>query len=162
MPDINKANQSQSIPLSATAYAQLQADIERLSLLRVETMERLKVAREMGDLSENGAYKYAKFELGSLGRQLRDKHAVMKHAIVMQKPINPKTVALGVTVKLQDLESQKLVTYQIVNTHEADVFSGLISSDSPVGQAIMGKRVGDAVHLQTPKGTKKLQILAID
>lgn len=139
------------VPLTATAYAQFQAEFRELKQLRAEVMERLKVAREMGDLSENGAYKYAKFELGNIGRRMRDLRFLLENGVVTSSQ-GGDTIAFGSQVVLVQETSGKRLEFMLVSEYESDPAHGKLSTKSPVGQAVFGKRQGDHVSVELPTG----------
>lgn len=143
---------AKTIPLTQSAFDEKQTELNRLIKLRKEVMERLKVAREMGDLSENGAYHSAKFELGSIGRQMRTLKHVLSNAYIAQTP-NTSTAAFGKTITL--FSNDKKLTFLLVSQHESDISANKLSMESPIGKAILGKSVGDKVIVKTPKGEVK-------
>lgn len=140
---------AKTIPLTQSAFDEKQTELNRLIKLRKEVMERLKVAREMGDLSENGAYHSAKFELGSIGRQMRTLKHVLSNAYIAQTP-NTSKAAFGKTITL--ISDDKKLTFLLVSQHESDISANKLSMESPIGKAILGKSVGDKVIVKTPKG----------
>jgi transcription elongation GreA/GreB family factor len=150
----------QSIPLTAAFYAQTTAKYNQLLKERAEVMKRLQTAREMGDLSENGAYKYAKFELGSIGRQLQQHKFLLDHGVVVQKPPHPTTVAFGCSVTV--IVTGKSHTYTIVSQYESDPKAGKLSLESPIGAALMNKKVGDTIDVAVPAGTVTYVITHIE
>ena len=115
----------------------------------------------MGDLSENGMYKYAKMELGDSRRRIREILHLLKQIVPTPKPSNPTQVVFGCTVIVETPASKKPQTYLIVSTHEADPLAGKISPDSPLGAALMGKKIGDTVNFTTPQGVRNLTITAL-
>jgi len=146
------------IPFTPQAYKQLQQDRFRLKTERVEVMKRLKTAREMGDLSENGAYKYAKFELGSIGRQLRRINHLLDEGVVVQKQ-QSSTVQYGSIVTLAGPKGTQTVL--IVSEHESDPKEHKLAMTSPIGAAILGKSVGETVTATTPRGAVSYTIITI-
>src|SRR5258708_3196643 len=136
------------IPFTKLAYEKIQKDTQRLHTEREETLERLKVAREQGDLSENGAYRYAKMELGNIGRQLRQLHYLLRFGHVVQSSEKTNVVGFGNTVTLST--NGKEVSYMIVSEHEADPKNGKLSTESPIGKALLGKKIGDTVVVSAP------------
>ncbi len=138
------------IPFTKLAYEKIQKDTQRLHTEREETLERLKVAREQGDLSENGAYRYAKMELGNIGRQLRQLHYLLRFGHVVEADRNIDTVGFGSTATL--LSKGKKLSYMLVSEYEADPKNGKLSTESPIGKAILGKKVGDTVSVTAPAG----------
>lgn len=155
MPHQNK------IPFTLEGYARLEAELEEKRAAEKGALERLVIAREMGDLSENGMYKYAKMELGDSRRRIREILHLLKQIVPTPKPINPTQVVFGCTVVVETSASKKPQTYLIVSTHEADPLAGKISPDSPLGAALMGKKIGDTVHFTTPQGIRNLTITAL-
>lgn len=146
---------NKTIPITQQAFDEKEVELSRLTNLRAEVIERLKVAREMGDLSENGAYHAAKFELGSVGRQLRYVKHVLNNAYV---PIvtDTHTATFGRTITLNN--NGKKLTFLLVSQHESDVTANKLSMESPIGKAILGKKVGDEVLVTTPRGEVKYVI----
>lgn len=115
-----------------------------------EVLIRLKDAREMGDLSENGAYKYAKFELGNIRRELRKISHLLKVGYIPKVSSPTGVVHFGSTVTLT--KESESITFMLVSKHESNPSENRISSDSPIGRAVSGKRVGDIFCVSTPKG----------
>jgi transcription elongation factor GreA len=148
-----------TIPFTAEAYHKNQTEYDRLKSLRVEVMERLKAAREMGDLSENGAYKYAKFELGDIGRRMRYLKHVLTNGYVAEKNTDQVVVGFGTTVVLES--GDRTFTFLLVSEHESDLTENKLSIASPIGAAIVGKKTGDVVIVATPKGSVTYTIVQI-
>lgn len=139
-------------------FEKVQKDIEMLSLKRKDVLVRLQTAREMGDLSENGAYHGAKFELGSIDRQLRQLKYQAKYGVIKESS-QSGIIDFGCTVVLDDGTEKQ--TYTIVSTFESDPMQQKLSGNSPVGKALMGKKSGDVVLVQTPIGQIKYTILSV-
>ena len=141
-----------TIPLTAKALAAKQAELAALTQQRAEVIVRLQTAREMGDLSENGAYHAAKFELGNVGRQLRQVNHVLANAYV-PKTISKNAVGFGRTITLTSVANgQKKLTFMLVSQYESDPKEKKLSLESPIGQAVIGKKIGDEVEVLTPAG----------
>jgi transcription elongation factor GreA len=147
------------VPLTQQAHDELRAKVVKLMREREEAKERLSVAREMGDLSENGAYKYAKFEISSLNRQLRDIHHQLDTSVVTSVKSHYSKVEFGSQVTL--LLGDKEITYTITGKFESNPLEYRISLESPLGLAIAGKEVGYKTQFQTPKGPVDLEILNV-
>lgn len=147
-----------SIPFTPQAYAQLQADRKRLQKERVETIVRLQTAREMGDLSENGAYKYAKFELGDIGRKLRRINHLLKEGAVVV-PRSHTQVEFGSNVTLEGPRGRQ--TFLMVSEHESNPKEHKLALSSPIGAALSGKKVGETAVVITPSGEAAYTIVAI-
>ncbi len=148
-----------TIPLTKQALRQFQKQLSKLKNERVEVMARLKTAREMGDLSENGAYKYAKVELSSIGRQMRELQYILDHAVVTTKQINGQ-VGFGSVVGLE--RNGVRTTYQMVSGYESDLSQHRLSIESPLGQALLNRRVGKKVIVNAPVGQLEYTIVSID
>lgn len=145
-------------PFTQEAFEQMKADVVRLETEREAVMGRIKIAREMGDLSENGAYKYGKFELGNIRRELGRLTRLIERAKVV-KYSGSGIVEFGARVTISD--GQQESTYLIVGPHESDPSKGKLSMESPLGVALLGKRTGDTAVFTVPAGTKIYSILAI-
>lgn len=146
------------IPFTAAAYQKMQARQAFLIELRKEVVERLRVAREMGDLSENGAYRYAKFELGNIGRELRQLNYLLEHGRITQK-ISTTVIGFGNTVTLQDDASA--IQYTLVSEHESDPAQQKLSMKSPLGEILLGKKANEEVEITTPRGKRHYKIIAV-
>lgn len=139
-----------TIPFTQEALDKIKKQYHSLQLERKEIMERLKIAREMGDLSENGAYKYAKFELGSVSRQLRDLKHLLDNGYIKVKTFSSDRVEFGSKVVIT--EGNNEFTFTIVSAHESDLTQNKLSMDSPLGHALMGKAIGDKITITAPIG----------
>jgi len=138
----------------------MQADLAELLIKEKAIIERVQIAREMGDLSENGAYKYAKQELGSTRREIGRLKRLILHGKIIPKKSNPTVVGFGATVVL--LLKGKEITYTLVSKHESDPTRGKLSQESPLGQALLGRKVGDVFELEIPAGVVEYQILRLE
>ena len=118
-------------------------------MLRKEVMKRLIIAREMGDLSENGAYSAAKVELGGIGRQMRQLKYILTNAYV---PEVSKEQTAGFGKKITIKNKKTTLVFTLVGQYESDVSENKFSLESPIGQAVIGKKIGDEVVVVSPKG----------
>ena len=126
---------------------------------RAEITERIKEAREHGDLSENAEYDAAKTEQGLIEGEILEIEEKLKHAVIIKECNSKKgVVSLGSKVDLVDDETGEAQTFEIVGTTEADVEEGKISNESPVGNALLGRKAGDSVKVQAPAGITSLTI----
>lgn len=157
---MNAVIPKKTIPLTQAAFDKYKADIARLMAEKKELQKRVNIAREMGDLSENGAYKYAKIELGSVNKQLRDIHQLLDEAVITAPKANSNIVEFGSKVNISDGNTQE--TYTIVSMYESDLSKKLLSQESPIGAALLGKKKGDTVQVTTPAGTTTYTILSIE
>jgi transcription elongation factor GreA len=126
-------------------------EIEKTDLKkqRESAVKELVVARNMGDLSENGAYKAARFRLSGIDRRLRYIEGVLRRVVVVEKRIDGR-IGIGSTVLVND--GEKDLELVIVDGHESDFMRGKISLYSPIGKALMGKKMGEKVEISTIKG----------
>ncbi len=130
--------------------------------LHAELPKELMKARAHGDLSENAEYKYAKERQGYLSArvgQLRKRLADI--AMLNLNNLPRDRAGYGSRVRLRDLQSSSEIEYRLVTSEEADAAQGLISTTSPIGKALLGRRAGDEVQVQTPNGTKEFEIVAL-
>ncbi len=130
--------------------------------LHAELPKELMKARAHGDLSENAEYKYAKERQGYLSArvgQLRKRLADI--AMLNLNNLPRDRAGYGSRVRLLDLHSSSEIEYKLVTSEEADAAQGLISTTSPIGKALLGRRAGDEVKVQTPNGTKEFEIVAL-
>lgn len=149
---------TQPIPFTNEGYRQLKTDLDRYTQERKQVLVRLQAAREMGDLSENGAYHAAKFELGRVDRELRR----LNYLIRFGQVVSPKSgggVGFGTTVTLEDGTSQR--TWLMVSGYESDPAKHKLSIHSPLGKAVVGKAVGDKVVFTAPAGPMTYTITSI-
>ncbi len=148
------------IVMTREGYERLKAELVQLrSEGRQEIARMLEEARSFGDLSENAEYQAAKEAQAKLESRVQWlDYQLSKARVVDVKDIDTSKVSLGATVTLFDLEGKKKLTYTIVGSEESDPRSNKISAASPVGQAILGKTVGDELTIRVPRGTRKLRV----
>ena len=140
----------------------LREQIEHLeTTARREVAERIKTAREWGDLKENAEYHDAKNDQGFLEAKIARLKEQLHDAVAVDTPAAADTVAFGSTVELVNVSNESTVSYTLVGSTEADAASGKLSSESPVGKALIGARVGDTVTVQAPSGELQLKVLAV-
>ena len=151
-----------TIPFTTQKYKEMQLKVVELEEEREEVMQRLIEARAMGDLSENGAYKYAKFELGNINRQLKRFKGLLAQGFPAPKNTGVTgSIDFGSTVTIQNMQTKKIKSFMIVSGHESDPALGKIAYSSPMGKALMRKKVGDEVIVKTPSGDMKISIIKI-
>ena len=149
--------------LTPEGYEKLKQEIEELSTVkRREVAERIRVAREFGDIAENAEYDDAKNEqmllehrIALLEERLRDARVITK------KDIAKDVVSVGSKVKLRDVAARETIEYHIVGSAEANPAENKLSNESPVGRAILGRKKGETVEVSAPRGTLKFKILEI-
>ena len=149
--------------ITVEGYQKLKAEVERLKQIeRPAIIKQIATARELGDLKENAEYHTAKDRQGFIEAQIADLDSKYSRAEVIDvKSFSGNKVRFGTTVKLEDLDSDKIVEYKIVSDFEADLDKGLISSSSPVARTLMGKEVGTDVEIRTPGGVINYEILEV-
>ncbi|KYG88858.1 transcription elongation factor GreA [Metasolibacillus sp. FSL H7-0170] len=155
-------------PMTLAGKAKLEEELEHLKTVkRKEVVERIKIARSFGDLSENSEYDSAKEEQGFVEGRISTIESMLRNALIITEDESAAsdTVTLGKTVTFDELIDGKRAdfeeSYTIVGSAEADPLEGLISNDSPIAKALMGHRVGDKVKLTTPGGDMEVEILKI-
>ena len=129
---------------------------------RKEVAQKIKEAREQGDLSENAEYDAAKDEQRDIEARIEELEKLLKNVeVVGQDEVDADTVGLGSRVKLYDVEMDEEVEYTIVGSTEADALNGKISNESPVGAALIGSKVGETIVVETISGDLEFKILEI-
>ncbi|MGN0173033.1 MAG: transcription elongation factor GreA [Acutalibacteraceae bacterium] len=129
---------------------------------RAEIAEKIKVARSFGDLSENAEYDEAKNDQAKLENRINEIEAIIKnHIIIEEQSPRSKTVNLGTTVVVLDIELDEEMEYKIVGTAEADPENGQISDESPIGMSLLGHKEGETVVAETPQGELEFKIVKI-
>lgn len=146
--------------LTAEGVDELKKELEELIAERGPNAERIKTAREFGDLSENAEYSSAREEQGQTESRISEIENILLNVKVIKKPSNgAKKVQLGSKVTLK--ANGKTKAFEVVGTVEADPMNGRISDESPIGQALLGKKLGDDVDIKTPAETVTYKIDAI-
>jgi len=149
--------------LTPEGFEKLKVEIQYLSNdRRREVAERIRVAREFGDIAENAEYDTAKNEQAHLEARIALLEERLAHArVVTKKEIKSGEVSVGTKVRLRDVKANKTVEYHIVGSAEADPAANKLSNESPVGKAIMGRKKGDTVEVAAPRGKLKFKIMDI-
>ena len=152
------------IILTPEGYENLKQEIEHLSTVkRREVAERIRVAREFGDIAENAEYDDAKNEQAMLEHRIAQlDERLIAARVIDKKEISKDVVSVGSHVRLRDVAAKETVEYHIVGSAEANPSENKLSNESPVGKAIIGKKKGETVEVATPRGAKlKYKILEI-
>ena len=149
--------------LTPDGYEKLRQEIDYLRTeKRREVAERIRVAREFGDIAENAEYDDAKNEQAMLEHRIAQlQERLLSARVITKKEISKDSVSVGSTVRLRDLAANKTVEYHIVGSAEANPAENKLSNESPVGKAIMGMKKGDTVEVAAPRGSLKFKILEI-
>jgi transcription elongation factor GreA len=150
-------------PMTRTALEELRAELKnKVEVERPALAARLKAAIEMGDLSENAEYISAKEDQGFLEGRIQQLQAMISGAIIIDERENGTgAVRLGSRVTVQEDGEDAAETFQIVGPVEASPIDGKISNESPLGQALVGRKVGDKVRVQAPAGETMFKVLSI-
>ena len=153
---------AEEILLTKEGYAAKLAELDELrTIKRPEIAERLKEAIAYGDISENSEYDAAKNEQAELEYKIGELEGLLKNAKVIEADFKTDIVRIGQKVKIRKAGAKDAVEYVIVSSSEADPINGKISNVSPVGAALIDKKVKDLVDVKLPDGTAKYEILAI-
>lgn len=151
-------------PMTLDGKNKLEAELEELKTVkRKEIVERIKVARSFGDLSENSEYESAKDEQAFVEGRITTIETMLRFSeIIDNSKCAADEVAIGRKITFIELPDGEIEEYTIVGSAEADPFSGRISNDSPIAKALMGKKVGDQVVISTPGGDMTIEIKSIE
>ena len=149
--------------LTAEGLRKLEDELENLrSVKRQEVAQKIKEAREQGDLSENAEYDAAKDEQRDIETQIAELEEILKNAEVVQDNNTDKdAIKMESVVKLHDVEYDEDIEYVIVGSSEADSLNNKISNESPLGAAMLGKKVGDTVKVEAPAGVIEYKIISV-
>jgi transcription elongation factor GreA len=149
--------------LTPEGHEKLKEEIEHLSTVkRREVAERIKQAREFGDINENSEYDDAKNEQAMLEHRIATLEERLKSARVIEAGETPKgIVAIGTRVRLRDIDAKETIEYHIVGSAEANPAEHKLSNESPVGKAIMGRKKGETVEVSAPRGSLKFKIMDV-
>ena len=149
--------------LTYEGLKKLEDELENLTVVRrKEVSQKIKEAREQGDLSENAEYDAAKDEQRDIEARIEELEKILKNAeVVVEEEADLDKVSIGCSVKILDCEFDEELEYKIVGSTEANSLKGKISNESPVGKALLGKQVGDTVTVETPAGEFSYKVLSI-
>jgi transcription elongation factor GreA len=145
--------------LTQAGVDELKAELDALVAKRPAIADAIKTARELGDLAENSEYQSAMAEKDRNEARILEVETILSNTEIIKKPRGDSKVQLGSVVKLKS--DGKAKEFQVVGTVEADPLSGKISDESPIGQALLGKKEGESVEIQTPSETATYKIVAI-
>lgn len=150
--------------LTYNGLKQLEDELNDLKLVkRKEVSEKIKEAREQGDLSENAEYDAAKDEQRDIEARIEELENILKNAeVVDEDEVDLDKISVGCVVKVFDFEFDEELEFKIVGSTEANSLSGKISNESPVGAALIGKKKGDVVKVETQMGEIEYKILTIE
>ena len=156
-------SQSKKFIMTYEGVKKLEEELEYLKTVkRKEVAEKIKEAREQGDLSENAEYDAAKDEQRDIEARIEELEGILKNAeVVVEDEVDLDKINIGCIVKILDVEYSEELEYKIVGSTEANSLKGKISNESPVGKALIGHKVGDTVEVETPAGVFAYKILEI-
>ena len=149
--------------LTYEGLQKLEAELHELKVnRRREVAQKIKEAREQGDLSENAEYDAAKDEQRDIEARIEDIEKILKNAeVVVEEEVELDKISIGCKVRILDVEENEELEYKIVGSTEADSLKGKISNESPVGKALLGAKVGDVVKVETHVGELEYKVLEI-
>ncbi|WP_391116136.1 MULTISPECIES: transcription elongation factor GreA [unclassified Psychrobacillus] len=149
-------------PMTVAGKQKLEDELELLKTVkRKEVVERIKIARSFGDLSENSEYDSAKEDQAFVEGRISTIESMIRNAVIIEEEENNDVVSLGKTVTFIEIPDGDEESYTIVGSAEADPIEGLISNDSPIARGLLGKSTGDKVKITTPGGEMDVQIISI-
>ena len=158
-----KASMDKKNILTYQGLQKLEEELQNLKVVRrKEVAQKIKEAREQGDLSENAEYDAAKDEQRDIEARIEDIEKILKNAeVVVEEEVELDKISIGCKVKILDVEENEKLEYKIVGSTEANSLKGKISNESPVGKALLGAKVGDIVKVETHVGELEYKVLEI-
>ncbi len=158
-----KASMDKKNILTYQGLQKLEEELQNLKVVRrKEVAQKIKEAREQGDLSENAEYDAAKDEQRDIEARIEDIEKILKNAeVVVEEEVELDKISIGCKVKILDVEENEELEYKIVGSTEANSLKGKISNESPVGKALLGAKVGDIVKVETHVGELEYKVLEI-
>ena len=152
---------SKEIYLTASGLKEIQDELDELkNVKRPEVITALKEARALGDLSENAEYDAARTEQALVENRIQELEAMIENVVLIEN-VDTDKVSIGTTVTIEYVGDNDTEAYSIVGSKEADPFNNKLSNESPIAQAIMGKKTGDVVSVDSPNGKYDVKILKI-
>lgn len=148
--------------LTLEGIKKFQDELDHLTQVRMEEIKvKLQEARAQGDLSENAEYDAAREEQAMVYERIQELQYILKNAVVIESDDGSDVITIGSTVTYRDDETNEELTYKIVGSAEANPFDSKISNESPIAQALMGKRQGETAMVSTPKGVVTVAIVNV-
>jgi len=153
---------NQEIILTAEGLKKVQAELDELkSVTRKRVAERIREAKQFGEIGENSEYEDAKAEQAQIEGRIETLQYLLQNAMIVDKPGKDGKVGVGSVVRLRDMASGEELYYHIVGAEEADPTEHRISNQSPLGEALMGRAAGKTVKVKTPGGVRTYVILSV-
>lgn len=149
--------------LTSKGMQALEDELQELKVVkRKEIAQKIKEAREQGDLSENAEYDAAKDEQRSIEAKIEELEKIIRNAeVIDESAFDKDTVSIGSTVRFYDEEFDEELEYRIVGSTESDIMKGLISNESPLGKALVGAKIGQEVEVESAEGIARYRVLEI-
>lgn len=147
-----------TIQFTKEGFEEVKQEHAKLTQDRKAAVEKLAWARDLGDRSENGAYKAARWKLSQIDSRIRHLNRLLDYGEVVENT-TPETIGLGTKVKIQSADRTMEVT--LVGGYETDIAKGKLSTYSPIGKALLGKKEGDSIEVHTPRGKAMYSILRV-
>ena len=152
---------TKEIYVTTEGLEQMKQELEDLiQVKRPEVIKALKEARALGDLSENAEYDAARQEQAQTEARIKELEAMIEHAVIIEN-VDTNEVSIGTKVTIEYVGDDDTEEYSIVGVKEADPFNNKISNESPIARAILGKKIGDIVSVDSPNGTYDVKVVAI-
>ncbi|MBD7906894.1 transcription elongation factor GreA [Sporosarcina gallistercoris] len=149
-------------PMTVSGKQKLEDELEFLKTVkRKEVVERIKIARSYGDLSENSEYDSAKEDQAFIEGKISSLESMIRNSVIISEATRTEEAQLGSTVTFKEIPDGEVETYTIVGSAEADPLEGLISNDSPIAKGIIGRKKGDQVKIITPGGEMQVEITEV-
>jgi transcription elongation factor GreA len=151
------------IPMTREGYDKKKAELDRMmNIEMIEVAKRIATAREMGDLSENAEYHAAREDQGMLQARIERLNSDLSQAMIIDRSTLPTDVVVfGAKVTVKDLDHSDTEIFQLVGPGDEDYNTNKILTSSPIGQGLLGKKIGEVVKIQVPMGTLRYQVVAI-
>lgn len=153
---------NQDIVLTSKGLEKVKAELEELkSVTRKEVADRIREAKQFGEIGENSEYEAAKAEQAQIEGRIETLQYILQNAVVVEKPEEDGRVSVGSLVRLRDVQTSEEEGYHLVGALEADPEEHRISNQSPLGEALLGHIAGDTVKVRTPGGTRAYVIISV-
>ena len=158
-----RAMESKKHILTSKGMQALEDELQDLKVVkRKEIAQKIKEAREQGDLSENAEYDAAKDEQRSIEAKIEELEQIIRNAeVIDESAFDKDTVSIGSTVRFYDEEFDEELEYRIVGSTESDIMKGLISNESPLGKALVGSKIGQEIEVESADGVSRYKVLEI-
>lgn len=153
----------EKMPITKAGFEKLKKDLDTIKTVSIpENVRDIEIARAHGDISENAEYTAAKERQSFLyGKMQELEHQLAMSNIISLKGLNTDKVVFGCYVSLEDIDSGEKIKYQLLGPYESDISQNKISVTSPIGRALIGKKIGSEINVKTPGGTRNLEVIDI-